>query len=69
MKLKYKFRNYYFGLQVIWGGFVEYGWITEESGLDCSRTFNRDLAISPLFIAPTVGIGRLNEERNAGLCS
>ena len=69
MKLKYKFHNCYFGLHVIWGGFVEYGWITEESGLDFSTAFSRYLAISLLFIAPTVGVGRLDEERNAGLCS
>jgi hypothetical protein len=63
MKLKYKFHNCYFGLHVIWGCFVEYGWITKESGLDFSTTVRRDLAVSLLFIAPTVGVGRLDEER------
>jgi len=69
MKLKYKLHNYYFGLHVIWNDFVRYGWITEESGLDFSTTFSRDLTISLLFIATRVGVGRLEEEWNAGLCS
>jgi hypothetical protein len=69
MKLKYQFHNCYFGLHVIWSGFVEYGWIAEESGLDFTTTFSSDLAISLLFIASTVGVGRLDEQRNVVLCS
>ena len=69
MEFKYKFHNCYFGLQVIQNGFVEYGWFTEESGLDFSTTFSRDLEFSLPFIAPTVGVGRLGEERNAWFCS
>jgi len=69
MKMKYKSHNCYFGLHVIWNGFVHYGWITEQSGLDFPITFSRDLTISLLFIAPRAGVGRLEEEWNAGVCS